>query len=308
MLDRVGTLSISQGMINEYGRIQSRSVKLQMQISSGKVGDSLADVKDKAYVLVAAKQKAAGVDSFLSVTKEVRARLDIQDVHLQQLSDITSRLREAVGNAMSAGRAGALMDEVRSLYSEAVGVLNYQMNGTYLYGGTRSDAAPVSVTDLAALAVEPNVAGVFRNTSQEMAFSIDESEVLTVGMTASNVATGLLQMFKDFADFNAGGSGPLSGTLNPAQMSFLSSANVQLPGVQTGITELAALNGSRHEQVERTADRLEGMAAYFAKFIGDIEDVDLAEAVARLNQDQVAAEAAGRMIAQISETNLLKFL
>jgi flagellar hook-associated protein 3 FlgL len=308
MLDRVGTLSISQGMINEYGRIQSRSVKLQMQISSGKVGDSLADVKDKAYVLVAAKQKAAGVESFLSATKEVRARLDIQDVHLQQLSDITSRLRAAVGNAMSAGRAGALMDEVRSLYSEAVGVLNYQMNGTYLYGGTRNDAAPVAAPDLASLAAAPNVAGVFRNTAQEMAFTIDESEVLTVGMTASTVATDLLQMFKDFADFNAGGSGPLSGALTPAHMGFLSSANVQLPGVQTGITELAALNGSRHEQVERTADRLEGMAAYFAKFIGDIEDVDLAEAVARLNQDQVAAEAAGRMIAQISETNLLKFL
>jgi flagellar hook-associated protein 3 FlgL len=50
------------------------------------------------------------------------------------------------------------------------------------------------------------------------------------------------------------------------------------------------------------------MSAYFAKFIGDIEDVDLAEAVARLNRDQVAAEASGRMIAQISETNLLKYL
>ena len=49
------------------------------------------------------------------------------------------------------------------------------------------------------------------------------------------------------------------------------------------------------------------MAAYFAKFIGDIEDTDLAEAVARLNQDQAAAEAAGRMIAEINQLSLLNF-
>jgi flagellin-like hook-associated protein FlgL len=50
------------------------------------------------------------------------------------------------------------------------------------------------------------------------------------------------------------------------------------------------------------------MSAYFTKFIGDIEDVDLSEAIARLNQDQVAAEAAGRMIAQVNQLNLLNFL
>jgi flagellar hook-associated protein 3 FlgL len=50
------------------------------------------------------------------------------------------------------------------------------------------------------------------------------------------------------------------------------------------------------------------MAAYFAKFIGDIEDVNLAEAITRLNQDQVAVEAAGRMIAQLDQLSLLNFL
>jgi flagellar hook-associated protein 3 FlgL len=308
MLDRVGTLSISQGMITEYGRIQSRTVKLQMQISSGKVGDTLADVKDKASVLVAAKQRAAGVASFLAATKEVNTRLDMQDVHLQQLTDVTARLRASVSNAIAAGRAGPMMEEVRSLYAEAVGVLNYRMNGNYLYGGTRTDVSPVSATDLAALAAAPNVASVFRNTDQAMTVKIDQSESMTIGITASDVATDLFQMFKDIADFNIGANGPLNATLTPAQMSFLTNANVQIPGIQDGVSEFAALNGTRHEQVERAAERHEAMSAYFAKFIGDIEDVDLAEAVARLNRDQVAAEASGRMIAQLSETNLLKYL
>lgn len=308
MLDRVGTLSVSQGMITEYGRIQSRSVKLQMQISSGKVGDTLADVKDKASVLVAAKQRAAGVDSFLAATKEVRTRLDVQNLHLEQLTDITTRLRTSVGNAIAAGRAGPLMEEVRSLYAEAVGVLNYRMNGNYIYGGTRTDVSPVSATDLSALAAAPNVASVFRNTDQVMSVSIDQSESITVGIAASDVATDLLQMFKDIANFDIGANGPLNATLTPTQVTFLTNANVQIPAIQGGVAEVAALNGTRYEQLDRAADRHEAMSAYFAKFIGDIEDTDLAEAVARLNRDQVAAEASGRMIAQLSETNLLKYL
>jgi flagellar hook-associated protein 3 FlgL len=308
MLDRVGTLSISQGMITEYGRIQSRTVKLQMQISSGKVGDTLADVKDKASVLVGAKQKSAGVASFLAATKEVRTRLDVQNLHLEQLTDITTRLRTSVGNAIAAGRAGPLMEEVRSLYSEAVGVLNYRMNGNYLYGGTRTDVSPVSAPDLASLAAAPTVASVFRNTDQVMSVNIDQSEALTVGIAASDVATDLLQMFKDIANFDLSANGPLNSSLTAAQMTFLTNANVQIPSIQSGVAEVAALNGTRYEQLDRAADRHEAMLAYFAKFIGDIEDTDLAEAVARLNRDQVAAEASGRMIAQLSETNLLKFL
>lgn len=308
MLDRVGTLSVSQGLITEYGRIQTRTVKLQSQISSGKVGDSLADVKDKASVLVAAKQRAAGVDSLLAATKEVSTRLDLQDLHLQKLTDITTRLRASVGDAISTGRSGAFMEEVRGLYAEAVGVLNDRLNGNYLYGGTRTDVAPVSATDLAALVAAPSVASVLRNSDQVMTVNIDQGETVTVGVTASEVATDLLQMFKDIAGFDQGPSGPLSSMLTPAQVTFLTNANVQIPSIQNGIAEFAALNGTRHEQVQRAAERHEAMSAYFTKFIGDIEDVDLAEAVARLNRDQVAAEASGRMIAQLSETNLLKFL
>ena len=93
MLDRVGSWSMAQGLINEYGRIQSRTVNWQTQISTGKVGDQFADVKDKASVLVAAKQKFAETGSYLSATKEVLNRLDVQDLHLRELVDISGRLR-----------------------------------------------------------------------------------------------------------------------------------------------------------------------------------------------------------------------
>ncbi len=308
MLDRVGSLSISQSLMSEYSRIQVRSQKTQEQISSGKVGDQFADAKDKAGVLAAAKMKAADIEAFAASTKEAASRLDLQDVHLQELSDISARLREAIGDALSTTHAPAFMEQVKNLYNDTVRLLNSKVDGKYIYGGSRTDQPPVNAPALSDLLAAPTVASVFDNTDLKQTQRIDENETLETGMTASDMGTDLMQMFKDIAAFDAGVNGPFGMDVTAAQTTFLSTEHVAAPAVQSGINELAAINGSRAQQVSTTLDRHEGMTAYFTKFIGDIEDVDLASAVARLNQDQVAAEAAGRMIAQINQLSLLNFL
>jgi flagellar hook-associated protein 3 FlgL len=186
--------------------------------------------------------------------------------------------------------------------------VNVRIDGKYLYGGSRTDQPPVNANDLAALVAAPTVDAVFDNTDYNQAQRIDENETVSVGMTASDIATDLFQMFKDIGSFDSGVNGPFGANLTAAQSSFLTTQNTAMPNVEQGLTTLAAINGSRHAQVTSAVDRHEGMSSYFAKFIGDIEDVDLGEAVARLNQDQVAAQAAGRMIAQVNQVSLLNYL
>lgn len=308
MLDRVGTWSFGQSLVNEYSRIQVRTVATQSQIATGKVGDQFADAKDKAGVLAAAKMKSADVGAYAATTKEVLNKLNLQDLHLQQLSDLSARLRTAIGEALAAGRAPALMEEVKNLYNEAVSILNSRVDGKYIYGGSRSDRPPVNATDLAALTAAPTIADIFDNTDLKQTQRIDDNETLETGLTASGIATGLMQMFKDIAAFDAGGGGPILMDLTDAQKTFLTAQHVALPDVQKDINTIAAINGTRHAQATVALERHDSLAAYFTKFIGDIEDVDLAEAIARLNQDQVAAEAAGRMIAQVNQLSLLNFL
>lgn len=308
MIDRVGTLSSSQALIGEYSRIQARTLRTQTQIATGKVGDQLADAKDKAGVLVAAKLKAGEVENYKAATAGVMSRIDVQDLHLRELSDISARLRAAIGDALSTGHAPALMHEVKGIFDEAVAILNTRIDGKYIYGGSKTDQPPVNVTDLAGLLAAPVVADIFDNTNLKQTQRIDDNETIEVGMTASDIGTGLMQTIKDIAAFNAGAGGPIALDLTPTQTTFLSAQHTSIPGVQDGINALAAVNGIKHAQAKATGERHESMAAYFTKFIGDIEDVDLAEAVARLNQDQVAAQAAGRMIAQLDQVSLLNFL
>jgi flagellar hook-associated protein 3 FlgL len=308
MIDRVSSWDYSNSLFNEYSRIQARSRQTTEQISSGKVGDQFSDVGDKASVLATAKISAAGIDAYSKATSEVLTRLNLQDLHLQQLSDLSARLRGVIGDALSTGHAPAFMDEIKGLFDEAVGILNAKIDGKFIYGGSRTDQAPVNVATLAALVAAPATADVFDNSTLKQTQRLDDNETMETGILASDIGTDLMQLFKDIATFDAGAGGPLGMNLTPAQTAFLSTQHVAVPAAQDAINVIAGINGSRHEQATNVAERHESMTAYFAKFIGDIEDVDLAEALTRLNQDQVAAEAAGRMIAGLNDMSLLNFL
>lgn len=306
MIDRVGTWGLSQALLSQYQGIQTRMADTQQQISSGKVGTQYSDVKDQASVLAAAKSKAAGVESFTAVSKDVVNRLDLYDVQLQGLSDISAQLRDAIGDAMAMNSGTGFMEKVRSLYEEALNVLNTQVAGKYIYGGSRTDVAPVNAKSLDDLVAAPTVADVFENTTLKQVDRLDENETIQTGIVASEVATNLFQMFKDIGASHAGA--PFGTTLSQAQFSFLGAENTAVPAIQNGIDVIAAQNGARHAQASNALERHQAMGDYFTKFIGDIEDADLPTAIARLNADQVAAQASGRMIASLNQLSLLNFL
>src|ERR1700682_3408434 len=113
MIDRVGTLGLSQTLLSSYSNIQARMTETQAQISSGKVGTQYADVKDKGGVLAAAKSKAASIDAYTASVKTVVDRLNLYDTQLQGLSDLTQQLRQAMADAMSMGKGDGLMEKVK---------------------------------------------------------------------------------------------------------------------------------------------------------------------------------------------------
>ena len=308
MINRVSTYGLSQLLLSQYQSIQSSMSTSQQQISSGKVGTQYADVKDQAGVLAAAKAKAATVASYTATTKDVVNRLGFYDTQLQGLSDLTSQLRQAMGDALANGSGTAFMDKVKSLYDQAVNILNTQVDGKYIYGGSRTDTPPVNAATLDDLVAAPDVASVFDNTTVKQTDRIDDNLTMQTGITASETATDLFQMFKDIGTFAAGASGPFDTKLTQAQSSFLSTQNAAVPAIQDGIDVVAAQNGARSNQASAMLDQQQATADYYTKFIGDIQDADLPTAIAKLNADQVAAAAAGKMIAGLNSLSLLNYL
>lgn len=60
--------------------------------------------------------------------------------------------------------------------------------------------------------------------------------------------------------------------------------------------------------LEGVQQRHAGDRTFFMGFVGDIEDVDLAEAITRLNQQQLALEASYQVFSTLNRITLLDFI
>jgi flagellar hook-associated protein 3 FlgL len=80
------------------------------------------------------------------------------------------------------------------------------------------------------------------------------------------------------------------------------------PGDVAGMRELASQIGSVNVTLDRAKERHVLFLAYAEDTISDIEQVDTAEAVTRLNADQLALQAAFNTLARLQETTLLNYL
>lgn len=137
---------------------------------------------------------------------------------------------------------------------------------------------------------------------------IDSSQTIGFGQLASTLGGPLFDLVRQFGAFDAGANGPVSGKLSEAQSSFLTS---MLPGLTTAYDDAnAALaqNGVSFRAVTDAVERHGDTRATLAGMISDIEDVDMAEAITRLNNAQIALQASAKTFSSIQGMSLLDYL
>lgn len=308
-MTRVSDHARSQLMLNQLLRLQQQSFETERQVSTGKKAQYYKDIPKDTGVLLSAKAFEARTEQYQETGLQVLGRLDLQNVQLQSLADAADDLRQTVLDSVSIGSGIGLMAQVTQIYETAVGILNTQVDGKYIYSGTRSDTPPVNAPNIADLIAAPSAAAVFDNNDLKQSVRIDDGVVVEFGVLASDIATDLFNAIKQIADYDANGAtGPFQNTLTGAQRTFLQGEVANLRQVANVVTQDVAANGALYRQVQGTLDRHESTDIYLKGFISDIEDVDVAEAITRLNQNQVATEASMELLSRIGRLSLLDFI
>jgi len=182
------------------------------------------------------------------------------------------------------------------------------MGGVRLFGGLRSDTAPVTVSTISGLQGLASVSDAFQNSQVKPAARVDDSVTMEFGLLADQVGQSSLQVIRDLADFNSGPNGPLDGPLTATQRSFLES---ELPVIDAAIGNLlqtSTINGERLKRLDTVQNRTEADITFLSKFISDIEDVDMAEAVLNLRSNQQALQASFSSLGTLFKLSLLDFI
>ncbi len=310
-IDRVATSTQTALMLSQIQNAGAALDKTQQQIASGKNATTYAGFGDQAQVLTASISANARNDAYTNATQFAVTQTDLQDTQLTSLSSLAASLTKAVTDAVSNNDATTLMTQAQSIFDQASAILNSKdANGDYIYAGGKTDVPPVTVGSLSALEALPSVSGAFANGDLTKSVQVADGVNVSYGLTASGVATGLMQALQDVAQFDAGPSGNFNSatSLTSAQSTFLTNAIAQNTTVATNLNATTAANGYVSNRLTDAQSQQASMSTLFAQFISNIQDTNMADAATQLSLNQTQLQAALQVTAGLNKLSLLNYL
>jgi flagellar hook-associated protein 3 FlgL len=310
-IDRISTAAQTAYFLSQIQNAGSALDKTQAQIASGDNATTYAGFGNQTQVLTATISANARNSAYTDATKFAVTQVSLQDTQLSSLSDLAAALKKAVGDAVANNDASGLMTQAKSIFDQASAILNSKdANGDYIYAGGRTDVAPVSAGSLAALQAMPAVANTFTNGTLTKSVQVADGVTVNYGVTASDVATGLMQALKDVADFDAGPSGNFNNatSLTSAQNTFLTNAIGQVTNVATDLNSTVAANGYVANRLSDAQDQQASTNTLYKGFVSNIQDTNMAKAATQLSLNQTQLQAALQVTAGLHQLSLLNYL
>jgi len=310
-IDRVATASQSAYFLAQIESAGSALDTTQQQIASGVKSTTYAGFGNQTQVLTATLAADARNGAYTTATNLASTQVSEQDTQLTSLSSLAAQLQQAIGDAVANNDASSLMTQAQSIFQQAESILNSKdANGDYIYSGGKTDTPPVTVNSLSALQALPSVAGAFANGNLQKSVEVADGVNVSYGITASGVATGLMQALKDIADFDAGPTGNfnVATSLTSAQNNFLTGEISAVNTVNTGLTSATAANGYVANQLSDALSQQASMDTLYKGFASNIQDTNMAQAATQLSLNQTQLQAALQVTAGLHQLSLLNYL
>ena len=179
-IDRIATAQQSAFFLAQINQAGAALDKTQQQIASGVVSSTYAGFGSQAQVLQATISANARNSAYADATGLATTQTDMQDTQLTSLSNLAAQLKTAISDAVANNDPSTLMDQVSSLFDQAVSILNTKdANGDYIYSGGKTDTAPMAVTTLSQLASLPSVSAAFANGDNKKSVQVADGQVIT---------------------------------------------------------------------------------------------------------------------------------
>ncbi len=314
-MTRVSTYGNYQSALLDLMSAQSRAEMAQKKVNTHKNATDLVGFGRGSETVSALKSSQTRIQTFIDTNKAVAARLETQDLAMDRVADAATAARQAIADAIAAGRMDALMGSLESLFMEAQDGLNMKHQGKYLFSGGAVDRAPVDLPDIpgqpgatmmAKLAALPDENAAFRNDQLKQSSWLDENVSMNTGFLADAMGAELFAIFRDIQ--LAHEATPLEGQMTDAQKAFLTTQMGRFEAAAKGVVELQAANGGMQNRVDRLLESQEARKVSVDTILAGKTDANMAEAVVELEMAQIALQASAQVISQLRQVSLLDYL
>lgn len=306
-MTRVSTVQNYNIMTTNLMAAQIRQNAVGAQVSSQKVASDLKGYAKNAEMLTAMRGTQTRISGLVDQIKMVGNRLEMQDTGLGRIANATQSGREAIANALAAGSATTLMQQLTASFGEVIQGLNTKSNGLYVFSGAQTDTATTSATSMADLTAAPATSDLFHNDQYIATNRVDEQTNAKTGILGDAVGTDVFDAFKQVQAY-VDANGPFTGNLTDAQVTFLKGLLPTFDAAHKTVIDAQGKNGVTQKRFESAQTDLSNQADTLTAMVGGITDVDMADAVTRLESAKLAVQASAQVFTSLQASSLLNVL
>jgi flagellar hook-associated protein 3 FlgL len=308
-MSRISTFSQQSTVLDQTLRRQSAMNVSQNQVSSGKKAENYSGYGADVSALISARAIKSRTEVYKDTVSRLGGRLDQVNIHIGAVGDAAKSLKQSILDGLALEDGVSLDVSLANSFQSIVRSLNAQYNGEYLFGDGKFNTKPVNISNIADLALAAAPADVFDVETNKSITRVADGQDIQHGILANEMAEAVVKVFRDIQVYNDDIlTGPLTGKLDAAKTAFLETKLKELEIAIDGVSGFEQQNGQRQKQLEELADYHSQRLLGLEKLVGDIEDVDMTQAISNLQNDQTALQASYRVLAQVNRVSLNDYL
>ena len=298
---RVSTFAVHQTTLRDASKVQVNLADLQQQLSSGAKSQDFAGLggsESEQFLLL--ENKIAKTDIYLNNNKIATTRINSTDNALSQIIETAANLKNLISQRRNAASNSAAFPEtLRGSWQSLVSQLNTSLEGRFLFGGTRTDTAPVNAETFPTLEVDgvPDD-GYYNGSAEDVMLRADDNTEFNYNVRADDM--GIQQIFAGLAMAQQGHEAKSDEDLKKAY-------DLVEQGLNGVISTQSVVNQNK-VAISDINNRHESFKLYFQGVKEEIGNADLVSVSTQVAINQGILQAAFQAFAKINSLKLSDFL
>ncbi|MET4735197.1 flagellar hook-associated protein 3 FlgL [Thalassospira sp. MBR-102] len=301
---RVSTAAMQQNLLNQMRSVQSQLADATNQSSSGMRADSYSGVSDNSYVISTLSAEISESSAYADLAEQIQSRVEMYYSTLNDMVDLMSDMLADISGALSTGSTdvAGINESATAALSTMASLLNTQYEDRYLFAGSATNTAPVSVdvADYPAMTT-PSAADTsyYSGNSDIASAKVADGTTIEYGITADQEPFEQALRALNLTAY---------ASSDPIDEAALTEAMTLIEDAVAGIADLQTQISLTQDELEAVVDMHTDFQLTAEGIVTDLSEVDLAEAMVNLETLSVQLEASYSVAGQIVDMSLFEYL
>ncbi len=307
---RVTNNMIISNMLRNLGNNTQRMSKYQNQLDSGKKISVPSDDPVVAARALKLRTDVAKVEQYQKNINDAKSWLDSTDVALGKVGDVLQKARELTVQASNSTNTPEetqkIALELKQLRVQAIHLANSSYAGRYIFSGFKTDQKLINDDEnspgFGQFSIDVNT------VDERLYYEIGVGDSINVnvaggdifnngGDAANGTVSSMIQMFNEVISY-----------MDAGQYTQTSNMLDDFDREMGNVLRARADVGARQNRVDLTADRMSNDLVNFTDLMSKNEDVDIAETIMNLKNEENVYQASLAGGARIIQQTLVDFL